>query len=250
MAMKVLINLELRKQSKTFLGLLFIIIMCLTFITGSVSFLAGLQLGETFSGISLMIRAFGIPFFALILGASAGAALRSGQRKAEEDIPIRPSKRIFACYLASVTYLIFLATTLFVVSAPIDASIMSIDFLVPVVMLVLLPFHCAAFVFSYWLSQAILGGVISTMINIPSFALFPYWLYGGIYSNLLSMPAAPGGFISVFIQLSVVFLLANRIEREKFISLPAKIAIGVALAFSFLLSVVAMILLDAHRPVI
>jgi len=239
--MKSLVSLELRKQSKAFLGLLFIIIMSLTLVTASVSIFSGLPLEDTFSGINMMLRGFGIPFFALLLGGSAGSALRSTQRKAEEEIPVRPSKRIFAGYIASLVYLILLTTTLLVASAPIGGSTMSKDFLMPIVMLVLLPFHSAAFVFAYWLSQAILGGVVSTMINLPAFALFPYWLYGDTYSNLLSMSAAPGGFISVCIQLSLVSLLANRIEREECISLPLKIIIGVALVSSFLLSVVGMV---------
>ena len=237
--MKALIGLELRKQSTTFLGLLFIIVMCLTLVTASVSAFAGLTLSEAFSGINLMLGIFGIPFCALILGGGAGAALRSAQRKAEEEIPVRPSKRMLAGYIASLIYFILVLTILFAASTLIRDPSTREDFLVPQLMLILLPFHSAAFVFSYWLSQALLGGVVSTIINVPAFAFFPYWFYGFHYSNFFSLIAGPG-VIAVCIQLSLMFWLANRIEREKQISLPTKIAIALAVAFAFFVSIIAV----------
>jgi len=242
--MKSLVSLELRKQRKTFFGILLIILMCLTLVTASISAFANLNGGEAFLLVSSVLQGFGLPFFALLLGCTAGAALKSSERKAEEDIPVRPNKRIFAAYIASLTFLLMLVAILFIITAPLkNSDLLKEDFLIPRVMPLLLPLHCAAFVFSYWLSQALLGGVISTIITVPAL-FFPFGLSDYyFYSTTGSITAAPG-LIAIGIQLSLMFWLANRIEREKHTRLPIRILIGVLLICSISLSVAGTSLLS------
>lgn len=229
--MKSLIRLELRKQRKSFWGLLLIIAISSTFVTASISTFAELSAGEAFLLVTTVLQAFGLPFFALLLGCTAGATLKSSERKCEEDIPVRSSKRIFAAYITSLTYLLMLAGILCITTAPIkDSGILREDFVVSTVMALLLPLHSAAFLFSYWLSQALLGGVVSTIVTVPAYFFFPFWLFN-----------AAAGLIGVGIQLSLMFWLANRIEREKRTWLPTKIVVGVILIFSIFLSVGVLI---------
>jgi hypothetical protein len=262
--MKSLIRLELRKQSKTFLGLLFIIVMCLTLVTASISAFVGLQLGETFLSITVMLQAFGIPFFALLLGAGAGSALKSVDRKAEEDIPIRFTKRVFAAYLTSLFYLIILGVILFLAGRPFQySSYLQQDYKILFVVLALLPLHSAAFVFSYWLGQALLGSVVSVIstaapmyllvINhyspstccqssidnflvVIAFYFFPCLIYQHLEWILMTSLVAPA-FLTTVANLIVLAWLAKRIERENKIWLPMKIAIAALLISGFLLGV-------------
>lgn len=262
--MKALIRLELRKQGKTFLGLLFIIVMCLTIVTASVSTFAGLQLGETFLSITVMLQAFGIPFFALLLGASAGAALRSAERKAEEDIPVRPTKRIFASYITSLFYLIILGVILWLASRPFQySSFLQQDYKILFIGLALLPLHSAAFVFSYWLGQALLGSVLSVIataapiywvfINdnsssnccessvgnflvILAFYFSPSLIYRHIEWILIASLVTPA-IITTVLNLLVLVWLSKQIEKEKQIWLPTKIAVATLLISGFALGI-------------
>ncbi len=254
--MKSLISLELRKQRKSFWGLLLIIVISLTLVTASITTFAGVSTNESFLSTTIMLQGFGIPFFGLLLGASAGAALRSSNRKAEEDIPVRPSRRILSAYCASLIYLVILVTLLFAVSIPLKYAVpLQEDFEVQLIMVVLLPLHSAAFVFSYWLSQAILGSVVSLIItsapaymllvsdslcsssyqvvsgiitSILAFVFFPFWVFGGIDFTLISLNALPG-LIATIIHLFLLIWLANRIESEKRTWLPKKVTAAVIL---------------------
>ena len=259
--MKTLVRLELRKQCKTFLGLLFIIVMCLTVVTASISTFAGLQLGETFLSITVMLQAFGIPFFALLLGAGAGSALRGADRKAEEDIPVRSTKRALAAYIVSLFYLIILVVTLFLASRPFQySSFLQTDYKILFIMLALLPLHSAAFVFSYWLSQALLGSIFAVIAT----ATPVYWLlqntnksqrFDSAIGNLVIVVAyyfspsliyrhwnwiqvassfAPA-VITTAVNLLFLVWLIKRTELERKIWLPIKIA-----AVTFLLSVFSL----------
>lgn len=262
--MKSLVSLELRKQRKAFYGLLFIIVICLMPVTGSVSYFAKLPLSETFLSTTVMLQAFGLPFFALLLGGSAGAALRNSDRKAEEDIPVRPSTRLLAAYIASLMYLILLATILFGASSPMrySASLQQ-DFDVPLMMAVLLPLHSAAFTFSYWLSNALVAGVLSTICTgLPTYWLFmndslcstsfmvmpeflisivaviflPFWILGRTELILIFFNTFPG-LIATIIHISLLTWLANRIELEKRTKYSLKIAIATVLLISLSVTV-------------
>jgi hypothetical protein len=260
--MKALVRLELRKQGKTFLGLLFIIVMCLTVVTASVSTFAGLQLGETFLSITVMLQAFGIPFFALLLGASAGAGLRSAERKAEEDIPIPPTKRIFSSYITSLFYLIVLGVILLLASRPFYYStFLQQDYKILFVALALLPLHSAAFVFSYWLGQALLGSVVAVittaapmyflLINdyssssccqssienflvVMAFYFSPSLIYRHLEWILIASLIMPA-VVTIVLNLVVLIWLVKRIEKEKQIWLPMKIALAALMISGFLL---------------
>jgi hypothetical protein len=250
--MKSLIRLELRKQGKTFLGLLLIVGLCLTVVTASVSTFAGLPADESFLSITVMLQAFGIPFFALILGGGAGSALRSAERKAEEDIPVRPTKRVFAAYLTSLFYLFILGTILFLASRPFQYSLfLQQDYKILFVMLALLPLHSAAFIFSYWLSQALLGSVVSViataapmyflfinndssssihssignLLVVLAFYFFPSLIYYRMEWILITSLLTPA-LIVTLANLVVLVWLVKRIEREKQIWLPMKIAVA------------------------
>ncbi len=264
MFMKALIVLELRKQGKTFLGLLFIIVFCLTIVTASVSNFAGLPADESFLSITVMLQAFGIPFFALILGGGAGSALRSTERKAEEDIPVRPTKRVFAAYLTSLFYLFILGTILFLASRPFQYSLfLQQDYMILFVLIALLPLHSASFLFSYWLSQALLGSVISVIataapmyflflnIDAPStsfqpsignllivisFHFFPSLIYRHTELILITSLVAPALIVTV-VNLFALVWLVKRIEREKQIWLPMKIALATLLISGFSLGI-------------
>ncbi|MCI0447971.1 hypothetical protein L0152_32730, partial [bacterium] len=193
--MKSLVGLELRKQGKTFLGLLLIIVLCLTVVTASVSTFAGLPADESFLSITVMLQAFGIPFFALILGGGAGSALRSAERKAEEDIPVRPIKRVFAAYLTSLFYLIILGTILFLASRPFQYSFyLQESYQVPLIAATLLSLHSAAFVFSYWLSQALLGSIVSVIATASP----TLWLFINYDSSSSSFKSFVGNILVVF----------------------------------------------------
>jgi hypothetical protein len=261
--MKSLISLELRKQMKTFLGLLVIIVICLTFVTVSVSYFGKLPLSETFLSVTVMLQAFGLPFFALLLAGSAGAALRNIDRKAEEDIPARPTTRLLAAYVASLLYLILLATIVFAASSPMRyAPSLQQDFDVPVMMVVLLPLHSAAFAFSYWLCHALVGSVLSIICtSFPAYWLFmndslcsasyqimpeflisivaviflPFWIFG--YSELLVFLNVIPGLIATIIHISVVTWLANRIELERRTRYSLKIGIATVLLISLSVTV-------------
>jgi hypothetical protein len=242
--------------------LLFIIAFCLTIVTASVSNFAGLPADESFLSITVMLQAFGIPFFALILGGGAGSALRSVERKAEEDIPVRPTKRVFAAYLTSLFYLFILGTILFLASIPFQYSLfLQQDYKILFVMMALLPLHSAAFVFSYWLSQALLGSVVSVI----AMAAPIYWLFfnndscssGFQNSNLLVVLAfyflprliyyhmewilITSLFMPTLIvtaaNLVVLVWLVKRIEIEKQIWLPMKIAVAALLISGFSLGI-------------
>jgi hypothetical protein len=239
-----LISLELRKQRKTFLGIMLIIVMCLTVVTASISAFADVRIDQGYLLITAVLQGFGLPFFALLLGCTAGAALKSSERKAEEDLPVRPSKRMFAAYIASLSYLLMLIAILFVLTVPIkNSDLLQADFMVETMMALLLPLHCAAFVFSYWISQPLLGGIVSTIITVPSYLFFPFRLFDGFYYTR-SNSAFPG-FIAIGIQILLMFWLANRIEREKRTRLPVKIAIGAIIVCSIVLSVTAIALLGS-----
>lgn len=260
--MRSLIRLELRKQSKIFIGLLFIIVLCLTVVTVSVSSFGGFPLGETYLSITVMLQAFGIPFFALLLGAGAGAALRSAERKAEEDVPVRPTKRIFASYITSLFYLSILSGILFVASEPVEySSYLQLDYKIPLIMVALLPLHSAAFVFSYWLSQALLGSVVAVIaVAVPAYWLFKNpapTSFGSLVGNILVVLAAvfypsliyrhmdwiliasliTPALITTAANLVVLIWLQKRIEKEKQIWLPLKVAIGTFLIGAFALSI-------------
>jgi hypothetical protein len=254
--MKSLIRLESHKQSKTLLGLLLIVVITLTLVTASVSGFAGLPLGETFLSVTVMLQAIGIPFFGLLLGGSAGAALRGSDRKAEEDIPVRPIKRVFAAYIVSLIYLSILVAILFVASKPMPYSPdVQGQFQVPLIMMMLLPLHSAAFVFSYWLSQGLLGSVVSliatvgpaywlfindylllaslenvpqVLISILAIIFFPFWIFGGWEFVLISFIATPA-ILATVVHLLTLRWLVNRIEREKLTWLPMKVAVAVLL---------------------
>ncbi len=262
--MKALIRLELRKQGKTFLGLLFIIAFCLTIVTASVSTFAGLPADESFLSITVMLQAFGIPFFALILGGGAGSALRSDERKAEEDIPVRPTKRVFGAYLTSLFYLFILGTILFLASRPFQYSLfLQQDYKILFVMIALLPLHSASFLFSYWLSQALLGSVVSViataapmywqffnndacstnfqssignLLIVMSFYFFPSLIYRHTELILITSLVAPVLIVTVA-NLFVLVWLVKRIEREKQIWLPMKIALATLLISGFSLGI-------------
>ncbi len=262
--MKSLVGLELRKQGKTFLGLLLIIVLCLTVVTASVSTFAGLPADESFLSITVMLQAFGIPFFALILGGGAGSALRSAERKAEEDIPVRPIKRVFAAYLTSLFYLIILGTILFLASRPFQYSFyLQESYQVPLIAATLLSLHSAAFVFSYWLSQALLGSIVSVIatasptlwlfINYDSssssfksfvgniLVVFAYYLFPSLIFDyfvliLIASLVVPA-LIATVANLVILIWLVKRIEKEKQIWLPMKIAIAAVLLSAFSLSI-------------
>lgn len=262
--MKTLIGLELRKQGKTFLGLLFIIAFCLTIVTASVSNFAGLPADESFLSITVMLQAFGIPFFALILGGGAGSALRSADRKAEEDIPVRPTQRVFAAYLTSLFYLFILGTILFLASRPFQyAFYLQESYQVSLIAVTLLPLHLAAFVFSYWLSQALLGSIVSVLATaspafwlffnyapskesfksfigniliVMAFNFFPSLIYGHFVLILIATLVAPA-LIATLINLMILVWLVRTIEKEKQIWLPIKIAIAAVLVGAFSLSI-------------
>lgn len=243
--MEALIRLELRKQSKSFVGLLFIIAISLTLVTLSTAIIGNLTKAVSFLFVLVVLQAIGIPFFALLLGASAGASLRASGRNAEEDIPVRPSKRLFAAYIVSLTYLILLVTILFAVSTPLRYSTsLQEEFRVPIVMVIVLPLHSAAFVFSYWLSQALLGGIVSTIIVcVPVFSFF---LTNEFTLQILNLFVAVMFFpclVATFIHLSLMSWLMNRIERQRRIWIPIKVTIGLILVCAFLLSVGGMFLL-------
>jgi hypothetical protein len=249
--MKSLVRLELHKQSNTLLGLLLIIVITLTLVTASVSMFAGLAWGETFLSVTVMLQAIGIPFFGLLLGGSAGAALRSSDRKAEEDIPVRPIKRVFAAYIVSLIYLTIPVAILFLASKPLlySADVQG-QFQVPLIMMMLLPLHSAAFAFSYWMGQGLLGSVVSVIATIgPAYALylndyllsaslynvpqvfisilaiifFPFWIFGGWEFVMISFIATPA-ILATIVHLLTLRWLVNRIEREKQTWLPVKIA--------------------------
>ncbi len=234
--MKSLISLELRKQRKSFLGLMLIMGFCLTFVNALLSNVAPYNIDQTFLLVVVVLQAAGLPFFALILGSSAGAALRHSGRKCEEDIPEPPGKRVFSAYITSLIYLGVLATILFAFSFPIKFSAeLQKDINVPFVMVLLLPLHSAAFVFSYWLSQALLGSTVSAMIiGIPAYFFFPFLLFGRIDIIVLAYNAIPG-IIALSIHLSFLLWLANRIERERRRWLPIKMTIAVVMMGAFLL---------------
>lgn len=225
--MKSLISLELRKQQKSFFGLVLLIVICLTLVTASLSAFAELAPSEACLLTTVVLQAFGLPLFGLLLGGGAGAQLRSSERKAEEDVPIRPYKRLLAAYIASLTYCILLAGLLFAISAPFEySSSLQLDFRVPFGMVILLPLHSAAFVFSYWLSQALLGSTISAMIiGIPAYIYYPFLVFGGIDFMVVAYNALPG-LTATSIHISFMLWLANRIERDKRTWLPIKMAIS------------------------
>jgi hypothetical protein len=188
-----------------------------------------------------MLQAFGIPFFALLLGGGSGAALRSAEHKTEEDLPIRPSKRVFAAYIVSLFYLIILTAILFAASTPLEYSFfLQMDYAVPLIIITLLPLHSAAFVFSYWLSQALLGAIVSLMSTIlPAYYLYlingfdsisypgsVYIVFRRIDLILLAFQSLPS-VIATIIHLIFMTWIVNSIEREKKIWLPLKAAVAV-----------------------
>ena len=262
--MKALIGLELRKQGKTFLGLLFIIAFCLTIVTASVTTFAGLPADESFLSITVMLQVFGIPFFALLLGGSAGAALRSAERKAEEEIPVQPSKRVFAAYLTSLFYLVILGSILFLASKPfLYSTFLQTDYKIPFIMNAVVVLHSAVFVFSYWLSQALLGSIVSLITiasplyfmflfqqpvsaccegyvnNAPialAFYFFPSLIYRHIEWILIASVAIPL-VISTFANLFVLAWLTKNIEREQKMWMPMKIGIAALLISVFSISI-------------
>jgi len=262
--MKALIRLELQKQCKTFLGLLFIIAFCLTIVTASVSTFSGLPADESFLSITVMLQAFGVPFFALLLGGGAGAALRSDERKAEEEIPVRPSKRVFAAYITSLFYLIILGLILFLASRPFQYSLfLQVDYKIPFVMTAVVVLHSAAFVFSYWLSQALLGSIVSVIaIASPLYFLFlykdlvstrcadyisntpmilafyfsPSLIYRHMEWILIASVITPA-LIGTVVNLMALVWLTKKIEREEQMRMPVKIGIAALLISVFSISI-------------
>jgi hypothetical protein len=262
--MKALIGLELRKQSKTFFGLLFIIAFCLTIVTSSISTFAGLPADESFLSITVMLQVFGIPFFALLLGGGAAAALRSTERKAEEEIPVKPIKRVFASYITSLFYLVILGFILFLASRPFQYSLfLQQDYKIPFVMTAVVVLHSAAFVFSYWLSQALLGSIVSFIaIASPLYFFFLYTQSGGSHradyvSNalmVLSFYFLPSliyrhieyifiasvilpALIATAANLVILVWLTKKIEREQPTPMSLTIAMAVILISAFSLSI-------------
>jgi hypothetical protein len=257
--MKSLISLELRKQRKSFLGLLLIIAISLTLISTSVSTFGELPTGESFSLIAIMFQLFGISFFGLLLGASAGAALRSSERKAEEDIPVRPTKRILAAYIASLLYLIILRTILFVVCA-LNSEFLQESYKFHLLMVAVLPLHSAAFVFSYWLSQGLLGSVFSVIAtaisafwicpkdklllgsleSILAIIFMPLWFIPTGEEIIAGLLVAVPPVIATIVHLVFLAWIVNRTEREKKTWMPAKIVIAIPALGSLSLSVWGM----------
>ncbi|HEY7160741.1 MAG TPA: hypothetical protein VH815_05750 [Acidobacteriota bacterium] len=235
--MKSLIHLELRKQRKSFFGLLFIIVFSITILNAIASHIERLAVGDAFVFIVVLLQAVGLPFFALLLGGSSGAVLRSS-RNAEENIPVGPMRRVYAAYIASLGYLVLLTSILFALSSPIEYSIsLQSDFYVPLMMAVLLPLHAASFVFSYWLSQALLGSVVSAMIiGIPAY-IFSLDSFCEVPDLSVTTYIALSGVIAMGIYFSLIVWLTNTIEREKSIRLPIKIGISSTLVAAFLISV-------------
>ncbi|HEY7160742.1 MAG TPA: hypothetical protein VH815_05755, partial [Acidobacteriota bacterium] len=199
--MKALIRLELRKQRKTFLSFLFVVIMCLTVVAANVSIFAKVSFPEIFDAFTATLQLFGLPLFGLLFGAGPGAALRRSERKAEEDIPVPASKRVFAAYITSLIYLIVLSSILFAPS--ILSSIFHIRELPPHILFIsILPIHTASFVFSYLFSQALIGG-IAAMTATGTFTFVIYLNHG------LFLPAfeSPVEILISFLAISLVPLL-------------------------------------------
>jgi hypothetical protein len=260
--MKSLIRLELRKQRNTFLGLLLILAMSLTLITASVSILGEIPADESFLSITILSQIFGIPFFGIFLGAAAGASLRTAQRKAEEDIPLRPSKRVLAAYITSLLYLIALASILFLAAILMHHSgIFPDDEGFNLMIFAALPLHSAAFVFSYSLSHALVGSVVSAIASgTPAFFLFlndeyffssiktlpeillsilaitfaPLWIVGK--SDSVFSLVVPSVIASI-IHFGLLVWIVNRIEREKKTWMPLKIAMAILVPAALSLSI-------------
>jgi hypothetical protein len=229
--MKSFVSLELRKQRRSFVGLLFLIGVCLIGVTASLASFSDLNPGEAFLLITVVLQAFGLPLFALLLGSGAGAQLRSSERIAEEDIPVRPKKRIIAAYIASLTYLLCLSGFLFVL--PVRAEYfpsLQQDFHVAFGFVLLIPLHSAAFACSYWLSQAVLGGAVSAMIiGIPAYIFYPFLLFGSGINFVVVLYNAIPGFTAAAIHLTMMLWLATRIEREKRIFLLLRIVFALVM---------------------
>jgi hypothetical protein len=262
--MRSLLRLELRKQQKVFLGLAMIVVISLSLVIASVSGFAGLPLGETFLSVTVILQAIGIPFFGLLLGGGAGAALRGSDRKAEEDIPIRPVKRVFAAYAVSFFYLMILTFVLLLLSKPMPyAADAQGTFNVPFVMMMLLPLHSGAFVFSYWLSQGLLGSVVSLLatavpavwlyLNLHLFStslfdlpgvliwivavlFFPFWIFGGTDFILFGVQTIPELVATIF-QLTLLIWVVSQIEREIRTWIPTKVLVAILLLSVLSLSI-------------
>ncbi|HEY7159929.1 MAG TPA: hypothetical protein VH815_01660, partial [Acidobacteriota bacterium] len=192
----------------------------------------------------------------------AGAALRSAERKAEEDIPVRPTKRIFASYITSLFYLIILGVILLLASKPFQYSLfLQQDYKVLFVALAVLPLHSAAFAFSYWLGQGLIGSVIAVistaapmywlLVNnfsssnccessiqnflvVIAFYFFPSLIFRHLEWILIASVIMPA-IITIVFNLLVLVWLVKRIEIEKQIWLPMKIAVAVFMISGFLI---------------
>ncbi|MCI0447972.1 hypothetical protein L0152_32735 [bacterium] len=236
---------------------MFIIAMCLTLMAASIAAFAGYSFGETLESFAVMLQLFGIPFFGLLLGAGAGATLRSSGRKAEEDIPLPATKRIFAAYIASLIYLSILTLILFAIVTL--SSIFLVDDLQPYfLMITVLPLHSAAFVFSYWFSQSLIGGIAAIIatgasafvlcfnnelflrsvesgpeifISLLAIAVLPSLVI--VDSDMSILLVAVGVVIAITVHLALLFWIVNNTELEKKTWLPMKIAAAI-LVFSAL----------------
>jgi hypothetical protein len=129
------------------------------------------------------------------------------------------------------------------------------SFEVPYIMMMLLPLHSSAFVFSYWLGQALLGSLISVMatggpaywlllnlhllstslldlprvlIWIVSVLFFPFWILCGTDFILFAAQSLPQ-FAATAGHLVLLLWIVHRIEREACTWLPAKTVVAILL---------------------
>lgn len=160
-----IIRLEFAKQRRAFLSGIFVAAIFLLFILAE-SLMRSRNVIEVLRDIMGYFALLGMPALLILTGPIAASQLRSDSiRNAEEPLPFSPAQKVFGAYLTSLFYLL-IGSLLFTGGALALNSIKTVDLpLSPAfILLAILQIHLLAFLFTYWVNQAILGTALATLI--------------------------------------------------------------------------------------
>lgn len=168
------VRLEFSKQRKVFLSGLLLAIVVLFFIFAE-STIRNRNFLETFRDIIGYLALIGIAGLVILMGPIAGSQLRTESiRSAEEPLPFSPTQKVFGAYLTSLFYVLIGCIFFFAIVAVLKSFLdlystlsliidqQSVD--LKIILLLVLQFHLLAFVFAYWINQAVAGTAVAAVI--------------------------------------------------------------------------------------
>jgi len=224
------VRLEFTKQRKAFLSVLFLAVIFLFFIFVD-SVIHSRNVLEVLRDIIGYFAFLGIAGLLILMGPIAGAQLRlESIRSAEEPLPFSPIKRVFGAYLTSLFY-VLIGSIFFLVLATALNSFSTIGLTlslmtnqrsthIEVILLLIVQFHLLAFLFAYWINQAIAGAAMAALIIGSEIAILlqirilrdVFWLsYSESSWLILILCGVILGLIAAMIGLAII---AKRIEMS------------------------------------